>query len=455
MKRLSTSCLRWAALCLALLFLTVPAGAAWAAETDRSLGERTGSTISRQGALSDTSDHPNTVPYETSRSLGYHVLALPAYVLDAATWPLGWTVRYLEQNYPSLFIPKPQTRGVRPLIELGGPNGVELGVALFSHDFLGTGHDVRATGQIAAQNSWQTGLRYTIPVAIGRGASLQFFGEYEVENRRRFFLGGNDADRVTDEAEFESRKVDARTTLRYGFTDRLRGLTELQYEHLDTAPSSTNPDLGERIAGEPGIGQSDLVTVKTGLTVDFTERTVDQGIHRRSRGTVLVGRVGYTHGLNDDRFRFARFLGEVQQYVPLPMFPDSRRLALRARIEKVESLFDGERIPFYDLPGLGGQESLRGFTFDRFVNDGILLLNAEYRYPIWSYLDGLVFVDAGQAFNGFGDLAHDRFRWSYGGGVHLLSQRKLGARLEMAHSSEGFALVLTVTPTFGPRLDGE
>jgi hypothetical protein len=403
----------------------------------------------------DSSRHPNTIPYRTDRSLFYHALALPSYVLDAATWPLGVTVRFLENNFPSIFVPKPVTKGVRPLAELGGPNGVEVGVMLFHHDLWDAGHDVRLSGEIAARESWDVELQYTVPSPLGPTSYLQFFGEYTENNRRRFFLGGNASDPDLDEAQFYNRRLDTRALMGYQLAPRVSGETQLQYEHIRTRPSDEDPVLGQRIVGQPGLGVVDLATVQTEVAGDFTRTTVRNTAHRRYAGTVLIGRVGYSQSLTDDQFRYATLVGEVQQYLPLPGLPPSRRLALRARVEKVEPLFDGDAIPFYNLPGLGGQESLRGFLFDRFVNDGTLLLNAEYRYPIWDTFDAVVFVDAGQSFNGFGDVAADRFQFSYGGGVHLLSGRKLGGRLEAAYSEDGVQVILTVTPTFGTGTLGD
>jgi hypothetical protein len=72
----------------------------------------------------------------------------------------------------------------------------------------------------------------------------------------------------------------------------------------------------------------------------------------------------------------------------------------------------------------------------------------EYRYPIWSNLDALLLVDTGQVFDTFGDVAADRFHWSYGGGLHLLTESGLGFRFEVAGSSEGVRTILTVDSSF-------
>jgi outer membrane protein assembly factor BamA len=105
-------------------------------------------------------------------------------------------------------------------------------------------------------------------------------------------------------------------------------------------------------------------------------------------------------------------------------------------------------VPFYQQPGLGGQSTLRGYEFNRFQDDGALVVSAEYRYPIWMNLDAVVFTDAGQVFDGLRDVRGARFRWSYGGGVHLLNEDGLSFRAEVAAGPEGARAILTVQPSF-------
>ena len=92
--------------------------------------------------------------------------------------------------------------------------------------------------------------------------------------------------------------------------------------------------------------------------------------------------------------------------------------------------------------------ALRGFRHNRFQDTGSLLLSAEYRYPIWMNLDAVVFTDAGQVFGAMPDVRSDRFRWNYGGGIHLLNEDGLSFRFEVAVGTEGARTILTVQPSF-------
>jgi outer membrane protein assembly factor BamA len=77
------------------------------------------------------------------------------------------------------------------------------------------------------------------------------------------------------------------------------------------------------------------------------------------------------------------------------------------------------------------------------------LFSAEYRYPVWSRMDAVFFVDTGQVFSAFDEVSARDFRTTFGGGFHLLGGNGLSARFEVARSVEGVEIILTVKPAFG------
>ena len=75
----------------------------------------------------------------------------------------------------------------------------------------------------------------------------------------------------------------------------------------------------------------------------------------------------------------------LQQYVPLPN--RYRTIALRAAAVMTDAR-DGQQVPFYYMPTLGGSQTLRGFREFRFQDANSMLLTAEYRWEAWWALDG-------------------------------------------------------------------
>ena len=123
-------------------------------------------------------------------------------------------------------------------------------------------------------------------------------------------------------------------------------------------------------------------------------------------------RIGY--GVYDDqqldRFSFRRLDVETQQRFSL--FGPHRILTLHAWVSAADTSA-GNDVPFFLQNTLGGKghirsvhehilgsdgtdATLRGFPTFRFRGRHLLLLQAEYRWPIWGPIDATVFVDAGK-----------------------------------------------------------
>lgn len=388
-------------------------------------------------AVSDTSDSVD--PYTTNRSLAYHVLATPAYVLHGVTRPLGWGVKYAERNFPVLFQAELPPRGALPLIDFGGATGFSGGLLLYDNHLLGSDHEARLSGLYGGSDTFEISGHYQSPTPFGPGTEFTVRANLFSDPRDEFFRGGNDNDPQIDEFLYSRDQLDVTASVSYAPPDAaVAGQFDLLYEHVETVPRA-----GASSISLAGLGTVDLFTPRVALRLDFT-----RGRPRTYAGTEGVLQLNYSHDLTSDRFRHVRYVTELRQYLPVGIFPNSRRLALRARLEQVHPVFGGRDVPFYQLPSLGGQTSLRGYRHRRFQNDGSLVLNAEYRYPIWTNWDAVVFTDAGQVFDELDEVTVERFRWSYGGGIHMLNQKGLSFRFEVAGSAEGMRTILTVEPTF-------
>jgi outer membrane protein assembly factor BamA len=95
----------------------------------------------------------------------------------------------------------------------------------------------------------------------------------------------------------------------------------------------------------------------------------------------------------DDRFGFRKVDYEVVQHFPI--LRESWVISLRGLAETAFSR-DGQEVPYYLLPHLGGGSTLRGFDSWRFRDRDKLLLQAEWRIMANRYMDTAVFYDAGK-----------------------------------------------------------
>jgi outer membrane protein assembly factor BamA len=142
------------------------------------------------------------------------------------------------------------------------------------------------------------------------------------------------------------------------------------------------------------------------------------------------------HDFRDQSFGtsdFRRLDLEAQQYIPV--LNQRRVFALRARSSMTWS---DAPIPFYMQPSLGGGEDLRGFRPFRFRGDNLMLMNAEYRWEIFSGLDMAVFADAGKVYDRKTDLSFRNLETNVGFGFRANQRNRTFLRLDVAFSHEGF-----------------
>ncbi len=151
-------------------------------------------------------------------------------------------------------------------------------------------------------------------------------------------------------------------------------------------------------------------------------------------------RVGGLYALRYERFddlkfnayNFGRVEAEVQQY--LSLFNQRRVLALRGRVSSARA-GQGQQVPFYLQQTLGGPDDLRGFRRHRLRDDHLLLLQAEYRWEVFTAMDAALFGDWGQVAARAKDLNLRNLEHDYGAGVRFGTDHGVFLRIEGAFGS--------------------
>jgi hypothetical protein len=132
------------------------------------------------------------------------------------------------------------------------------------------------------------------------------------------------------------------------------------------------------------------------------------------------------------RYSFNRFEVDLQQYVPL--LRERRVLAFRA-LASTSTPDDGQQVPFYFQRTLGGPDDLRGFRQFRFRDRSMVLLQAEYRWEIFTAVDGAIFYDAGAVAPRLGDMRLGDLESDYGIGFRFGTREGVFLRVEGAFGS--------------------
>jgi hypothetical protein len=123
---------------------------------------------------------------------------------------------------------------------------------------------------------------------------------------------------------------------------------------------------------------------------------------------------------------------------------------------------DGQDIPYYLQRTLGGKSELRSVHEDRLGSDGtdatlrgyrdlrfrdrnLLLLQAEYRVPIWGPIDATIFADAGKVADIRDDLDLSDLRRDFGFSLSVMKGWVTPARIDVGFGSgEGTRIFLSL-----------
>ncbi len=132
----------------------------------------------------------------------------------------------------------------------------------------------------------------------------------------------------------------------------------------------------------------------------------------------------YPDGLGND-FQTNRYSLDVRKYLPI-----GKRdvVALRAFFAHNS----GNDIPYTKMEELGGDEKIRGFHSQRYIDKAVIYAQAEYRFTIWRFIGMAAFAGAGDVYNDKWDFTNPKFGGGLGLRVQVLPKERLNLRIDYA-----------------------
>lgn len=308
-------------------------------------------------------------------------------------------------------------------------SGIAMGPAYRRPRLLGERADFSAFAVASFKRYWMLDARLTLPdLADGRLFADVHGRLFEFPSEDFFGLGP--ASRRDDDVTYGLRSSQV------GAAGGVRPVPWLSLgAGVDYLTPSIGPGRGVRTIDQlfdarqaPGLdAQPDFIRYE--LLADINARE-PRGNPRRG------GQYKFTYQRFDDRelsrYTFDRIEMDLQQYVPL--LRDRRVLAFRA-LASTSDADAGHDVPFYLQRTLGGPDDLRGFRQFRFRDRNILLLQAEYRWEIFTAVDGALFYDAGKVSSRLEDLNLRDLESDYGIGFRFGTRNGVFLRVEGAFGS--------------------
>jgi outer membrane protein assembly factor BamA len=148
------------------------------------------------------------------------------------------------------------------------------------------------------------------------------------------------------------------------------------------------------------------------------------------------------------KYSFKQAELEFQQYVPY--FNKTRTIAMRLAVV-LSFPTEGDAVPFYSQPTIGGNDNLRGFARYRFYDDHAILASVEHRWYAFSGLDMAIFADAGKVVPRKADIDFTDLKYSGGIGFRARLQNSVVMRIDFAYGNEGFRFMWTFSDIYKLR----
>lgn len=375
-------------------------------------------------------------------------LELPAHAFRIATWPIAAGGRYVERNRVvqrtiDLLSNDDRTFFVYPLLEIGAGSGLGGGVGLYHKNLFDKGWAINLNYKTFVDLDHRASFSFGHPkiLAIGdRPGGFKVFFKFKRESDEDFFGIGP----LTTRAGYSNYGLDE---YQGGTSFDLNPLVHFRVRpHAIFLSSKSRPSGGVNPpSADVLFPAADLVGLNRrlrhldiGFALEHDTRDLPAAPQKGGTRTFSFRRM---QGLGNGGFDFNQYSADFRQYFRL--WKERRVLALRA-YWTFQQETGTSRIPFQYLAALDLNAPLRGFDRGRFRDHSAVLFNAEYRYPVWDFIDGTIFVDTGRVFDDPRDFSFTHFKYSVGAGIRVVARDTLLLRLQAAYGGEGLNVVFAV-----------
>ena len=266
----------------------------------------------------------------------------------------------------------------------------------------------------SARKYWAAEARATFPALAGGRIFAEGYASRRDYPQERFFGVGPDSQRgnMTDYLLL-TNTVGGRAGVRPVSPILVGGGLDYVKPYIGDGRSGTIPSISNVFSDTTAPGLSAQPTFIRSFA--FAEVDYRQPKNARKGG---LYRVDFSHYEDRDlnAYSFNRVDVDLQQ--AFSILAERRVFTVRAAMTTTD-VNAGQQIPFYLMPTLGGNDTLRGFREYRFRGPHSLLLQGEYRFEIWSALDGAFFYDTGKVAERRSDLDRHNLEHDYGFGFRF------------------------------------
>lgn len=309
-------------------------------------------------------------------------------------------------------------------------SGVAYGAGYRDRDLFDNKGMLDLWAATSARLYWATEARFTFPQLAHKRLMVEAWAGHRDYPQEDFFGIGPDSARA-DQTNYAIRSdlFGVRAGVRPVPIVLAGGGLEFLNPRLGRGKDKRMPSIEERFDSTtaPGLGES----------VNYLRSTAFLEVDYRAPKNARQGgwyRVDFSRydDRSDGRHTFNRVDTDVRQFVG---FLAGRRVLAARLFVSTSDTQPGSVMPFYLMPTLGGNDTLRGFRDYRFRGPHAILAQGEYRWEIWSGLDGALFYDAGKVATRRADLNFDNLENDYGFGFRFNTDEAIVFRVDAGFGS--------------------
>jgi len=289
-------------------------------------------------------------------------------------------------------------------------------------------------------------LRYENTAFLGGRMFVRAEGYYDADGSLRFF-GIGPATPSGNESGYTGHNKVIHGDMGVNFLEYWRASVGLRYRRMGFDPNIVEgiDDISVRFPQFANLPEQNTVVQEFHLLWD--SRDIPATPTRGSSGEVFFEKTARDWGSDSD---FIRYGLEGKRFFP---WQDGRQNTV------IHGLYDwvnGPNIPFYELPELGGRDTLRAFEEGRFTDKGRILFNIEQRMELTSLtLMGVTtrfevgpFFDIGTVFPHPEDMQTKYVKPVIGGSFRAVVKPNVVGSIDVGVGNEGVGTYVSINYPF-------
>ena len=301
------------------------------------------------------------------------------------------------------------------------------------------GREIRFTGSFTERIERKVVFSYTDP-AFSQGRYSLTFGASFFKNATSRFFGLGRTTTETEQTNYTARE--ARANWRFGvYANEVTQIAVGQrFRQVSLQRGGTNlPFTGDQFPSVDGVqGETLILGHRATFYYDTRNNLVSP-----TDGMAVTAYAEVNQNLrNEDHFVYSRYELEVKKLFP----SESKRAILIVRADLQATI--GDQVPFFEQSSLGGQNNLRGYGVDRFIDKNLVAMSIEERIHVartkiagvTADFDIAPFLDTGQVFNDYRDVSFKSYRMTPGIGFRGIVKPNVVGRVDYGYSREGGAI---------------